>query len=706
MRKNRLTGRNWPILGQLGILAAMALFASSLQAADHVVAVDVSGSMNWNRQGDKPPFEGPSRIGIVRPAMRNYVMSLPDDTRLFLVSFNSGIVSEHEFLLSRAGDRKAALAWVDALSPPQDSKTYLFATIRRTLLKAREYLASSGEGWVNVRIITDGENDHPGSTLTLKEVLDGFPELKKGLMLPDLVLLGSLTAEFKDLKGLPINPIHDPDFSAFPPVIEWAPSPAIVGQNITFVDSSKSAFQAHRWFVDDVAVGEGKTIKHTFEKPGKFTVRLEVERQNRSRDKARAVVVVGTSPIKAEFHVPSEVLAGKKAEFVDRSTGEVEARKWTVDGKPVGEQRDLAFTFESEGPHEVVLEIAGKNGQKDSTTRSLNVQPPLPPPAAPVADIRMVGEKFKAGEQVQFMDQSTGLIEGYAWDFAGEATNIEKNPVHAFKTAGDKKVNLVVRGPGGEARTSVTLKVWPAAPTVLLSANRKKGTTPLEVRFTATIDGSSNGIEWDFGDNTTSHDTNPVHSYANAGQYTVRAKVSFADTDGPGSVAGAPLTILSKAPMPLWEKILLGVAGVLAFWIIIVVPMLGRRLGLSALRSPAYVFRPKNGTARPVHALARKRRLLHFLWPRQSILLGSSARCDLRIQGCSPVVGRITRVPFQKSWVLIPASPGGQEIVSVRSSKDMLTGKIKTEKPPLTGSVSLQPHDEFEIGGARYIWES
>jgi PKD repeat protein len=700
------------ILRHLAWLLLMALCACRLHAADHILAIDVSGSMLWDKDGNRIPqgSGATSRIDIVRPALRNYVASLPADSRLFLISFNSGIVSEREFLFSRAGDREKAEAWVKALAPPRDSQTHLYATIRRVLLKAREYAASSEDQWVNVRVITDGENDHPGSSLTLQQVLDGFPEIPKGLMLPDLILLGSLKAEFMgpvnaEAKKGRINPVLDPNFAEdpFPPVIEWAPSPAVTGQEVTFFDASKSAFQAHRWLVNDQPAGEGKSVKHTFTQPGRYVVRLEVQRKSGSRDKAQAIVNVGTSPVQADFHVPGEVIAARPAEFVDRSIGEITQRKWTVEGKPSGNERVLAFTFETEGSYEVTLEVAGDNGQKGTATRKVTVLPKPPPAPMPTAGIRMVGEKFKVGESVQFMDQSEGLVESYVWDFAGEKTSSEKNPLHSFKTPGQRIVRLVVKGPGGQAETSTTIEVLPPGPTISVTADPSKGTVPFEVSFTAKIDGAYESIQWNFGDGETTSEVNPSHTYKKPGDYQVSVSVSFVGADGKASITASPLGIKAKAPLPAWAKYLIGAAVLFFIWIFGVVPFfLKPCLSLAQKRRGLeFSLKPDPGSSTTMGQVFRAHGATNWLWPRRLATVGGSSSDDIQLrQAGSSTLAVIRRVPFQQSFVLIPKT---EKSVKKRSETIRLGQKAVTESE-VAGPTPLTHGDQFVFGGVTVEW--
>jgi PKD repeat protein len=66
-----------------------------------------------------------------------------------------------------------------------------------------------------------------------------------------------------------------------------------------------------------------------------------------------------------------------------------------------------------------------------------------------------------------------------------------------------------------------------AAPVADFSGTPLTGTAPLEATFTDASTGPGGGLFaptswlWDFGDNTTSTDQNPVHTYADPGSYTV-----------------------------------------------------------------------------------------------------------------------------------------------------------------------------------------
>lgn len=90
-----------------------------------------------------------------------------------------------------------------------------------------------------------------------------------------------------------------------------------------------------------------------------------------------------------------------------------------------------------------------------------------------------------------------------------------------------------------------------AAPTAIIKVDRQYGASPLSVQFDATqsIDRSDSGLTyfWDFGDGTTSTETNPTHVYQ--GSATEGYDVTLTVSDGAGKVSIAKKVIsLNNTP--------------------------------------------------------------------------------------------------------------------------------------------------------------
>ncbi|MBP8646354.1 MAG: immune inhibitor A [Syntrophobacteraceae bacterium] len=75
--------------------------------------------------------------------------------------------------------------------------------------------------------------------------------------------------------------------------------------------------------------------------------------------------------------------------------------------------------------------------------------------------------------------------------------------------------------------TTATVKIWNSVvPVADFKADVTKGKAPLEVRFRDKSRGEITDHLWDFGDGTTSTESDPVHTYTKGGKYTVKLTVT------------------------------------------------------------------------------------------------------------------------------------------------------------------------------------
>lgn len=124
---------------------------------------------------------------------------------------------------------------------------------------------------------------------------------------------------------------------------------------------------------------------------------------------------------------------------------------------------------------------------------------------------------------VQFTDLSENATER-SWDFEndGIANSMEENPVYVYTTPGIYTVNLTASNENGtDSKTgTITVLEIPLPPVAMFYSDVTQGYAPLCVQFR---DISVNATErsWDFGDDSSSTDVAPVHTYEEAGKYTV-----------------------------------------------------------------------------------------------------------------------------------------------------------------------------------------
>src|SRR5260221_152029 len=97
------------------------------------------------------------------------------------------------------------------------------------------------------------------------------------------------------------------------------------------------------------------------------------------------------------------------------------------------------------------------NGVVDIGAYQSPLAEPPPPPAANFSANPTSGNAPLA---VQFTDQSSGSITGWAWDFGdGSANSSAQNPLHTYTNAGDYTATLTVTGSGGSSGKSLAIHV-------------------------------------------------------------------------------------------------------------------------------------------------------------------------------------------------------------------------------------------------------
>lgn len=192
----------------------------------------------------------------------------------------------------------------------------------------------------------------------------------------------------------------------------------------------------------------------------------------------------------------------------------------------------------------VTLTVTDNQGATASKTQTVNITKTNTPPTAgwTIAS--------QSNLTVNFNNTSTdaeGDLLSYEWNFGDGTTSTAKNPSKTYAASGTYAVTLkaieVVSGLYGLATNNVTVTM-PNQPPV---ANFTAAPSGLTVNFTDTStdsDGTIVSRSWEFGDGTTSTQTNPSKTYAAAGTYSVKLTV----TDNGGASASKTMSVTVTQP--------------------------------------------------------------------------------------------------------------------------------------------------------------
>ncbi|MCO6040401.1 PKD domain-containing protein [Thermococcus alcaliphilus] len=219
-----------------------------------------------------------------------------------------------------------------------------------------------------------------------------------------------------------------------------------------------------------------------------------------------------------------------------------------------GNYTELRHVYEDKGTFPVTLTVYDPWNANSTCTATINVQHN----EKPNAFFSYSPSEIKEGEEVSFMDSSTdpdGSVAGWSWNFGDGTFSSDRNPKHVYSTPGTYTVMLTVEDESGlKGSYTKEIKVEPKnyLPTADFTFLPKEPKAGEEVSFadkSTDRDGSIVSWSWDFGDGSTSTDSEPSHVYANGGNYTVTLTVR--DDKGGEDVKRVTITVKeAQAPTP------------------------------------------------------------------------------------------------------------------------------------------------------------
>ncbi len=171
------------------------------------------------------------------------------------------------------------------------------------------------------------------------------------------------------------------------------------------------------------------------------------------------------------------------------------------------------------------------SGCQKFITYNKNVVVPEPPP---IASFTQQINSCTATFNSVFFQSPSCTIQTYNWDFGDGTTSTVANPVHTYASAGTYSTSLAVAYTCGSTCsgqvivTKPTIIVAPEAPTVDFTTQKYA----CEINFTPSIihknrTCSTVSYLWNFGDGTTSAESNPAHLYTGAGTYSASLTVTY-----------------------------------------------------------------------------------------------------------------------------------------------------------------------------------
>jgi PKD repeat protein len=280
------------------------------------------------------------------------------------------------------------------------------------------------------------------------------------------------------------------------------------------------------WDFGDGTTSTDQHPEHTYQDPQTFTVKLVSTNGSlvRSHIRENFIRVTENDIPKAGFTISPDTDYGTsphRVTFIDTSTGTITNAYWDMDGERIYETNP-AYTFTRPGTA-IIKRVVSNPDWTDELMTSIYI--------VPSGVIRIFATPLRgiSGDEVQFKSFIAAPYTKVSWDFGDGNTSEDLSPVHTFTTPGTYTVTLSVwTGPVLYPVTKPLSYVVIDAddlPVPEFSASALTGNAPLEVTFTDLSTGEVDTYLWDFGDGTTSTESDPVHEYTTDGRFTVSLTV-------------------------------------------------------------------------------------------------------------------------------------------------------------------------------------
>ena len=316
------------------------------------------------------------------------------------------------------------------------------------------------------------------------------------------------------------------------PVADFIADPQTGGAPLAvqFYDTSAGSPTTWYWDFGDGATSTLQSPSHTYATHGVYTVSLTAGNSGGTNTVVKTNYITATQQIPgADFTAdPTTGAVPLDVSFTDLSTGSPTLWSWDFGDGNTSDLQNPSHTYAAPGTYSVTLTASNTYGS-DPVTKSDYITCGF----SPQADFNVSTTSVYTNWYVEFYDLSTGNPTEYFWDFGDGSNATWSYPWHAYSQPGTYTVSLTVTNAFGSDTETKTdyIVVSPRPPEASFEAYPRDGTFPLTVTFYQWSYGGYYGnltYAWDFGDGTTSDspDYDVVHTYMQAGVYTVSLTVS------------------------------------------------------------------------------------------------------------------------------------------------------------------------------------
>ncbi len=305
------------------------------------------------------------------------------------------------------------------------------------------------------------------------------------------------------------------------------------------------------WTFGDGTSSHDVNPVHTYTAAGSYNVCLVVKKNGNSpaciRYICKTVVLQTPCTLAANFTWQPSTGNPLGIYFTNTSTGaaNTDSVRWTFGDGTSANTYNAYHAYAQAGSYNVCLRMQKRNsnGTLSDCVSEKCYTVVIQVPCTLVVDFSW-NVTSNSPYTVVFTNLSTPLnsTDSITWTFGDGTSSHDVSPTHTYANAGTYTVCLKVKKNNSGATTPCvrdickTVVIQQPCTLVVDFSWNATATNPLALHFNnlSTPLATNDSITWTFGDGSSSHDVNPLHTYANAGTYNVCLIVKKNDTP-PGS---------------------------------------------------------------------------------------------------------------------------------------------------------------------------
>jgi PKD repeat protein len=304
---------------------------------------------------------------------------------------------------------------------------------------------------------------------------------------------------------------------------------SINGNVVAFTNTSNTlgSVATYHWDFGDNTDASTVNATHTYSQPGTYQVCLIlITPNNVCRDTICKTIIIQGTVNRCEAAFTATPVANLRVEFSNTSYSanpNATSYVWSYGDGTTASGFAPDHIYSSAGTYTVCLYMFDQAANcRDTICKSVIVGQNTPVCTAYFNySLTSIGSPFA----VLFTDVSTtspnDAVVSWTWDFGDGSSSILRHPTHTYTAPGQYVVCLTITTALG--CTNTVCKPVILGNNTTCAANFTFTTNGLVATFTntSTPSGTVAAYRWTFGDNTSSTDQNPVHTYSTPGQYRV-----------------------------------------------------------------------------------------------------------------------------------------------------------------------------------------